>query len=44
MEKLSNEQLSKVEGGGFGIGLLIAAGIIFLIGAIDGYMRPLRCH
>ena len=46
MEKLNNKELSQINGGGisFGIGCLIAAGIVFLIGVIDGYMRPLKCN
>ncbi len=44
MEKLEKKDLQKISGGGIGIGLLIGAGIIFLIGVIDGYMRPLKCN
>lgn len=44
MEKLETNDLQKISGGGIGIGLLIGAGIIFLIGVIDGYMRPLKCN
>ncbi|MCM1371203.1 MAG: class IIb bacteriocin, lactobin A/cerein 7B family [Clostridium sp.] len=46
MKNLTNEELKKVNGGGIslGVGLLIAAGVVFLIGAIDGYVRPLRCN
>lgn len=44
MVKLDNNELMKVSGGGFGLGLLIGAGIVFLIGVIDGYVRPLKCN
>ncbi len=46
MKVLANEELMKVNGGG--IGLQIAAGIaavgIFLIGVLDGFLRPLACN
>lgn len=46
MNELSKNELNKVVGGGNGvaIGFLIAAGITFIIGIIDGYVRPLRCN
>ena len=44
MNELNKEELKQIHGGGFGLGLLIGAGIIFLIGVIDGYVRPLECH
>ncbi len=46
MKKLSKEELVKVNGGGIslGVGLLIGAGVIFIIGVIDGFMRPLKCN
>lgn len=42
--KLENSELKNIQGGGIGIGLLIGAGIVFLIGVIDGYVRPLKCN
>ena len=27
-----------------GLGLLIGAGIVFIIGAVDGFVRPLKCN
>lgn len=44
MEKLEQKELQTIQGGGIGFGLLIGAGIVFLIGVIDGYMRPLKCN
>lgn len=46
MIKLSNSELSKINGGGFSIGvsLLIGGLATFIIGMIDGYVRPLRCR
>lgn len=44
MEKLNDKELKKISGGGLGLGILIGAGIIFLIGVIDGYIRPLKCN
>ena len=38
MIKLNKNELMNVNGGGFSIG----AG--FLIGVIDGYVRPLKCN
>lgn len=46
MIKLSEEELKQINGGGFniGIGLLIGAGISFIVGLVDGYIRPLACR
>lgn len=44
MQKISNKELKNVKGGGAGTILLIIAGIVFIIGVIDGYVRPLRCN
>ncbi len=46
MRKLTNEELLNVDGGGLKIGLAfaLAAGVSFLIGVIDGIIRPLRCN
>lgn len=46
MQELSKSELSKVKGGGlnFGIGFAITAGVAFLIGVIDGIVRPLKCN
>lgn len=46
MELLKKQELKNVYGGGFSFGFLaiIGAGITFLIGVIDGYIRPLACN
>ena len=46
MEKINKQELKNITGGAFriGIGIGIAAGITFLIGVIDGYVRPLACR
>lgn len=44
MTKLDNVELKQLNGGGLGLGLLIGAGIVFLIGVVDGYIRPLPCN
>lgn len=44
MQKISNNELKQIKGGGTGLTLLIIAGVIFLIGIIDGYVRPLPCN
>lgn len=46
MKNLNDKELMNVNGGGINIGLVvgIAAGITFLIGIIDGIIRPLKCN
>ena len=46
MNVLTNKELNGITGGTIGIGggLLIIAGIVFLIGVIDGYIRPKKCN
>ena len=44
MNKISNNELKQINGGGFGLGLLIGGLATFLIGVIDGYVRPLKCR
>lgn len=46
MKILEEQELKQVVGGGFsfGLGALIGAGITFLIGLIDGFVRPLGCN
>ncbi len=46
MKQLQKNELIKIKGGAFGLkaGALLIGGIVFIIGVIDGYMRPLRCN
>ncbi len=46
MVEIDKKGLSDIKGGGISIwgGIGIAAGIIFLIGVIDGFVRPLPCN
>ncbi|NLL45050.1 MAG: class IIb bacteriocin, lactobin A/cerein 7B family [Mollicutes bacterium] len=46
MQKLNKKELLNIKGGGISLGVacLIGTGIIFLIGVIDGYTRPLKCN
>lgn len=44
MKELSVNEMHEVKGGGGAIGLAIVAGITFLIGVIDGFVRPLKCN
>lgn len=43
---IENTQLKTINGGEitFGIGLGIGVAIVFIIGVIDGFMRPLSCN
>lgn len=46
MNKLNNDELKKINGGGISFGSIlgIGAGLTFIIGLIDGYVRPLACR
>ena len=45
MKELSINELNEVNGGGgISLGLAIFAGVTFIIGVIDGYVRPLKCN
>ena len=45
MKELSVNEMHDVKGGSKAVvGLAIVAGITFLIGVIDGFVRPLRCN
>lgn len=46
MTELNKKELSSIQGGAFntGLALAIAAGVTFIIGIIDGYVRPLACR
>lgn len=44
--KLSNKELMTINGGGFNIGFFLGVSsvISFIIGVVDGYLRPLKCN
>ena len=46
MQELNDKELMEVNGGGIslGTGLLIVAGVCFVVGIIDGIVRPLKCR
>lgn len=46
MKNLNDKELMSVNGGGFNIAVVagIAAGISFLVGILDGIVRPLKCR
>ncbi len=46
MKNLSLEEMKQISGGGINIGLWlgIGAGVSFIIGLIDGIIRPLKCN
>lgn len=46
MKELSNENIRKIEGGGLSFwgALGIVTGVIFAIGVVDGFVRPLSCN
>ncbi len=46
MIEISNNELKQIDGGSFnvGIAIAIAAGITFIVGVIDGIVRPLKCN
>ena len=46
MINLKNNELRNITGGGisWGAAALIAAGVTFIVGIIDGYVRPLACR
>lgn len=42
--ELTNNQLLKIKGGGLGIFAGLGALAVFIIGVIDGYVRPYKCR
>ena len=44
MNEISKNELKKINGGGIGLGLLFGGLATFLIGVIDGFVRPLKCR
>ncbi len=45
MKEVSKEELKKINGGGISIltAIGISATVIFVLGVIDGYVRPKKC-
>ena len=41
---LTKKELKEIQGGGVGTYIIIGGIIVFLIGVIDGYVRPLKCN
>ncbi len=46
MTEIDKYELKKIQGGGLSIwgAISIVAGVIFAIGVIDGFVRPLKCN
>lgn len=46
MVEIKEKELKDVSGGGltWGAGCVIIGAVVFIIGVIDGYTRPLRCR
>lgn len=46
MKELTKKELLNIEGGSISLGICLAitAGVVFLIGVIDGLVRPLECR
>lgn len=45
MKELNSLELSSISGGNHvAIGLAIFAGVTFIIGVVDGFIRPLKCN
>lgn len=46
MTEIKNNDLKNINGGGVNVGLIVglSAGITFLIGVIDGLIRPKKCN
>jgi hypothetical protein len=46
MKEITNEELKQLTGGGISVwgGIGIGALITFLVGVVDGFVRPLKCN
>ena len=44
MKKLNNEEMLNVKGGAGKLWGVLGAGIVFLIGLIDGLLNPRKCN
>lgn len=45
MKKINQNEMKKINGGGIKVGVVMALGALasFIIGIIDGYIRPIAC-
>lgn len=41
---MNREELCGIRGGGYAWYMVLGGAIAFLIGVIDGYLRPLKCN
>lgn len=41
---LTNNELVNISGGGYKWCVILGAAMSFIIGIIDGYIRPLKCN
>ena len=44
MQRLEKNELEEIKGGGFWKAVAIIAGVVFVIGLIDGIVNPKRCN
>lgn len=44
MQKITENELLKITGGGYSIGFIIGAIVVVISGIIDGFSRPLECR
>lgn len=46
MKKLTKDELMNIEGGALKFGILVGIGaaVTFIVGVIDGFVRPLKCN
>jgi len=46
MIDISTQETKKITGGGIAVGgwIGISAAVVFVIGLIDGFVRPLKCN
>lgn len=46
MKNLNKKEMLEINGGGinFSFWALIGSGIVFMVGLIDGFVRPLKCN
>lgn len=46
MKKINKKEMMSINGGRVNLGFwaLIGSGVVFLIGLVDGFVRPLKCN